>query len=200
MQNFNEHVAALAIELYASYNVHKMAEAYFNGKATFNELTLAICKNACHFSIYRVSNLGNYSTRQLYEVLANAIMAATKERATSGYYAHRAIFKYTESLKVKPLLNVALYAVEAYFNYYKGVTPQELPALFESGKFTMLSKAVYLAQLKNVERFCKHNNVHNCPKCITCYLFEQCLALPTLKEVKQFLTETGLFNNYTPIS
>lgn len=151
--NFNEHVAALAIELYASYNVHKMAEAHFNGQATFNELTLAICKNACHFSIYRVSNLGNYSTRQLYKALANAIMAATKERATSGYYAHRAIFNYTNTLKAKPLLNVALYAVEAYFNYYKGVTPQELPALYERGKFTMLSKAVYLAQLKTLSGF-----------------------------------------------
>lgn len=127
-------------------------------------------------------------------------MAATKARATSGYYAHRAIFNYANTLKAKPLLNVALYAIEAYFNYYKGVTPQELPALFERGKFTMLTKAIELCPLVNAEAFCKRNNVHNCPKCLTCFIFEQCLSLPSIKEVKQYLNETGLFNGYTPIS
>ena len=197
---FNNHVAGLAIELFNNCEVYNIAEVHFNGEAAFNELTLAICQNVCHFSIYRISNLGNYSTHQLYVAIAKAIMAAIKERVTNSYYVHEAIFNYVEGLKVKPLVNAALYAVEVYFNYYKGVTPKELPTLFERGKFTMLTKAIELCPLQNVEAFCERNNVHNCSKCITCYIFEQCLALPTLKEVKKYLKQTGLFNNYTPIN
>ena len=200
MQNFKNYVAGLAIELLNNGEVYSIAEAHFEGKAAFNELTLAICQNVCHFSIYRVSNIGNYSTHQLYVAIAKAIMAAIKERASEGYYAHRAIFGYAEGLKVKPLGNVALYAVEAYFNYYKGVTSKELGALFERGKFTMLAKAIELCPLQNVEAFCEANNVHNCTKCVTCYIFEQCQALPTLKAVKKYLRSTGLFNGYTPIN
>lgn len=199
--NFKNYVAALAIELFANCNVYNMAEAHYNGKATFNELTLAICKNVCHFSIYKVSNLCNYSTKQLYAVLANAIMEATNARATGGYYAHRAILKYTNTLSVKPLLNVAFYAVEAYLtNYYKNITPCEVPARYERGGFSVLKNAIELSPLANVEEFCKRNNIHNCTKCITCYIFEQCQTLPNLKEVKKYLKSTGLFNNYTPIN
>ena len=123
--------------------------------------------------------MGNYSTHQLYVAIAKAIMAAIKRACKRGYYAHRAIFGYAEGLKVKPLRNVALYAVEAYFNYYKGVTNKELGAMFERGKFTMLSRAIELCPLQTVEAFCNSNNVHNCIKCVTCYVFEQCQALPT---------------------
>lgn len=200
MQNFKNYVAGLAIELLNNGEVYSIAEAHFEGKAEFKELTLAICQNVCHFSIYRISNIGNYSTHQLYVAIAKAIMAAIKERASEGYYAHRAIFGYVEGLKTKPLVNVALYAIEAYFNYYKGVTSKELGAMFERGKFTMLAKAVELCPLQNVEAFCEANNVHNCIKCVTCYIFEQCQALPTLKEVKKYLRSTGLFNACTPIN
>lgn len=200
MQNFKNYVAGLAIELLNNGEVYSIAEAHFEGKAAFNELTLAICQNVCHFSVYRISNIGNYSTAQLYAAIAKAIMAAIKERASEGYYAHRAIFGYAEGLKVKPLSNVALYAIEAYFNRYKGATSEQLGALFERGKFTMLAKAVELCPLANIEAFCNSNNVCNCTKCITCYIFEQCQALPTLKEVKKYLKQTGLFNGYTPIN
>ena len=200
MQNFKNYVAGLAIELLNNGEVYSIAEAHFEGKAEFKELTLAICQNVCHFSIYRISNIGNYSTHQLYVAIAKAIMAAIKERASEGYYAHRAIFGYVEGLKTKPLVNVALYAIEAYFNCYKGVTSKELGAMFERGKFTMLAKAVELCPLQNVEAFCEANNVHNCIKCVTCYIFEQCQALPTLKEVKKYLRSTGLFNACTPIN
>jgi hypothetical protein len=200
MQNFKNYVAGLAIELLNNGEVYSIAEAHFEGKAEFKELTLAICQNVSHFSIYRVSNMGNYSTSQLYAAIGKAIMAAIKARASEGYYAHKAIFGYAEGLKVKPLSNVALYAVEAYLNYYKGVTSKELGAMFERGKFTMLAKAVELCPLLNIEVFCNSNNVHNCTKCITCYIFEQCQALPTLKEVKKYLRSTGLFNGYTPIN
>lgn len=200
MQNFKNHVAALAIELLNNCEVYNMAEAHLNGKATFEELTLAICQNVCHFSIYRISNIGNYSTHQLYVAIAKAIMAAIKERASEGYYAHRAIFGYVEGLKVKPLVNVALYAIEAYFNYYKGATSKELGAMFERGKFTMLAKAVELCPSQNVEAFCEVNNVHNCVKCVTCFIFEQCQALPNLKAVKKYLRSTGLFNACMPIN
>lgn len=200
MQNFKNYVAGLAIELLNNGEVYSIAEAHFEGKAEFKELTLAICQNVCHFSIYRISNIGNYSTTQLYAAIAKAIMAAIKERASEGYYAHRAIFGYAEGLKVKPLSNVALYAVEAYLNYYKGATDNEFGAMFERGKFTMLAKALEPCPLANVEAFCNSNNVHNCTKCVTCYIFEQCRALPTLKEVKKYLKQTGLFNGYTPIN
>lgn len=200
MQNFKNYVAGLAIELLGNCEVYEVAQAYINGKAEFNELTLAICQNVCHFSIYRVSNMCNYSTHQLYVAIAKAIMAAVKERASEGYYAHRAIFGYVEGLKVKPLSNVSLYAIEAYFNYYKGVTSNELGALFERGKFTMLTKAIELCPVQNVEAFCNSNNVHNCIKCVTCYVFEQCQALPSLKAVKKYLKQTGLFNGCTPIN
>lgn len=197
---FKNHVAGLAIELLNNCEVYNIAEAHFNGKVAFNELTLAICQNVGHFSIYRISNMGNYSTHQLYVAIGKAIMAAINERVSEGYYVHEAIFNYVEGLKVKPLVNVALYAVEAYFNYYKGVTGGELGSLFEQGKFTMLKKAIELCPLVNVEAFCERNNVHNCLKCITCYIFEQCQALPTLKEVKKYLKQTGLFNSYKPIN
>ena len=200
MQNFKNYVAGLAVELLGNCEVYEVAQAHFEGKAAFNELTLAICQNVCHFSIYRISNMGNYSTTQLYAAIAKAIMAAIKERASEGYYAHRAIFGYVEGLKVKPLHNVALYAVEAYFNYYKGVTGKELGSMFERGKFTMLTKALELCPVATVEAFANKNNVHNCIKCVTCYIFEQCQALPTLKEVKKYLKQTGLFNSYTPIN
>lgn len=200
MQNFNKHVAGLAIELLNNGEVYSIAEAHFEGKAEFKELRLAVCQNVCHFSVYRISNMGNYSTMQLYTAVAKAIMAAIKERASEGYYAHKAIFSYIEGLKTKPLVNVALYAIEAYLNYYKGVTSKELGAMFERGKFTMLAKAVELCPLANIEVFCNSNNVHNCSKCVTCYIFEQCRALPSLKEVKKYLKQTGLFNGYTPIN
>lgn len=200
MQNFKNYVAGLAIELLNNGEVYSIAEAHFEGKAEFKELTLAICQNVCHFSIYRVSNMGNYSTSQLYVAIGKAIMTAIKERASEGYYAHRAIFGYVEGLKVKPLHNVALYAVEAYRNYYKGATSEQFGAMFERGKFTMLAKAVELCPLQNVEAFCEANNVHNYSKCVTCFVFEQCQALPTLKEVKKYLRQTGLFNGYTPIN
>lgn len=200
MQNFKNYVAGLAIELLNNGEVYSIAEAHFEGKAKFNELTLAICQNVCHFSVYRISNIGNYSTHQLYVAIAKAIMAAIKERASEGYYAHRAIFGYAEGLKVKPLSNVALYAVEAYLNYYKGATSNEFGAMFGRGKFTMLAKAVELCPLANVEAFCEVNNVHNCITCVTCYIFEQCQALPNLKAVKKYLRSTGLFNACTPIN
>lgn len=200
MQNFKNYVAGLAIELLNNCEVYNIAQAHFEGKAEFNELTLAICQNVCHFSIYRISNIGNYSTHQLYVAIAKAILAAIKERASEGYYAYRAIFGYAEGLKVKPLSNVALYAVEAYLNYYKGVTSKELGAMFERGKFTMLAKAVELCPLANIEAFCNSNKVHNCTQCVTCYIFEQCQALPNLKAVKKYLRTTGLFNGYTPIN
>lgn len=200
MQNFINHVAGLAIELFNNCEVYTIAQAHFEGKAEFKSLRLAVCQNVCHFSVYRVSNMCNYSTMQLYTAIAKAILAAIKECASEGYYAHKAIFGYIEGLKTKPLVNVALYAVEAYLNYYKGVTSKELGAMFERGKFTMLAKAVELCPLQNVEAFCEANNVHNCSKCVTCYIFEQCQALPTLKEVKKYLRSTGLFNSYTPIN
>lgn len=200
MQNFKNYVAGLAIELLNNGEVYSIAEAHFEGKAEFKELTLAICQNVCHFSIYRVSNIGNYSTTQLYAAIGKAIMAAIKERASEGYYAHKAIFGYIEGLKTKPLANVALYAIEAYLKYYKEATSEQLGAMFEGGKFTMLAKAVELCPLANVEAFCNSNNVHNCTKCVTCYIFEQCRALPSLKEVKKYLRSTGLFNGYTPIN
>lgn len=200
MQNFNKHVAGLAIELFNNCEVYNIAEEHFNGKAEFNELTLAICQNACLFSIYRVSNMGNCSTKQLYAFIAKAIIAAIKERVTNSYYAHEAIFNYTEHLKVKPLVNVACNAVEAYLNRYKGVTGKAFGTLFEGGKFTMLTRAIELCPLANVEAFCERNNVHNCTKCVTCFVFEQCQALPTLKAVKKYLKQTGLFNGYTPIN
>lgn len=200
MQNFKNYVAGLAIELLNNCEVYNIAQAHFEGKAEFKELRLAVCQNVCHFSVYRVSNMCNYSTMQLYTVIANAIMAAIKERASEGYYAHKAIFGYVEGLKVKPLSNVALYAVEAYLNYYKGVTSNEFGAMFGRGKFTMLAKAVELCPLVNIEAFCNSNNVHNCIKCVTCYIFEQCQALPNLKAVKKYLKQTGLFNGCTPIN
>lgn len=92
MQNFNNHVAGLAIELLNN------AEAHFEGKAEFKELRLAVCQNVCHFSVYRVSNMCNYSTMQLYTAVAKAIMAAIKERASEGYYAHKAIFEQCRAL------------------------------------------------------------------------------------------------------
>lgn len=198
MQTFNNHVAGLAIELYANYNIHKMAEAHRNNKATISQLTKAISEHVYPFSIYAVSNLGNYSTKQLYAALAKAIMAAAKQPA--GYYAHEAIFNYTNTLSIKPLLNVALYALEAYLTRYQNLTREQIVSLFESGKFTMLSKAVYLAQFENIERFAKLNKVHCCPKCLTCFIYEQCQALPNLKEVKQYLKATGLFNNFVAIN
>lgn len=200
MQKFNKHVAGLAIELLNNGEVYSIAEAHFEGKAEFEELRLAVCQNVCHFSVYRISNMGNYSTMQLYTVVAKAIIAAINERASEGYYAHKAIFGYVEGLKVKPLVNVALYAIEAYLNYYKGVTSEQTGALFEGGKFTMLSRAIELCPLANVESFCNNNNVHNCIKCVTCFVFEQCRALPSLKEVKKYLKQTGLFNGYTSIN
>ena len=200
MQNFKNYVAGLAIELLNNCEVYNIAQAHFEGKAKFEELTLAVCQNVCHFSVYRVSNMCNYSTMQLYTAIAKAILAAIKERASEGYYAHKAIFGYIEGLKVEPLSNVALYAIEAYLNYYKGATSNEFGAMFERGKFTMLAKAVELCPLQNVEAFCEANNVHNCLKCVTCYIFEQCQALPKLKAVKKYLRSTGLFNGYTPIN
>ena len=200
MQNFNNHVAGLAIELLNNCEVCEVANAHFNGKATFEELTLAICQNACLFSIYQVSNIGNYSTKQIYAVIANAILAAIKKRAITSYHAQEAIFNYANELKVKPLSNVALYAVEVYLKRYKEATSEQLGALFEQGKFTMLAKAVELCPLQNVEAFCNSNNVHNCTKCVTCYIFEQCQVLPSLKAVKKYLKHTGLFNSYTPIN
>lgn len=200
MQNFNMQIAGLAVELLNNCEVYEVANAHFNGKATFEELTLAICQNACLFSIYRVSNEGNYSTKQLYAVIANAILAAMQKRAITSYHSNEAIFNYANELKVKPLHNVALYAVEAYLNRYKGATNKQLGLIFEQGKFTMLAKAVELCPLQNIEAFCNSNNVHNCTKCVTCYIFEQCQALPTLKAVKKYLKQTGLFNGYTPIN
>nr|DAK94100.1 MAG TPA: hypothetical protein [Caudoviricetes sp.]DAX34124.1 MAG TPA: hypothetical protein [Caudoviricetes sp.] len=200
MQNFKSYVAGLAIELLNNCEVYSIAEAHFNGKATFEELTLAICQNACLFSIYRVSNFGNYSTKQMYVVIAEAIMAAVQKRAITSYHSNEAIFGYIEELKVKPLHNVALYAVEAYLKRYKEATSEHLGAMFEGGKFTMLAKAVELCPLANVEAFCNINNVHNCVKCVTCYIFEQCQALPSLKAVKKYLRSIGLFNGCTPIN
>lgn len=197
MQNFKNHVAGLAIELFNNCEVYSKAEEHLKGKAEFSELTLAICQNACLFSIYRVSNIGNYSTKQLYAVIGKAIMVAIKK--PSSYYAHKAIYNYVEALKVKPLVNVALYAVEAYLNRYKEANSEQLGALFEQGKFTMLTCAVEACPLVIVEAFCKRNNVHNCIKCVTCFVFEQCQSLPTLKEVKKYLNQTGLFNSYTAI-
>lgn len=195
---FNKHVAGLAIELFNNSEVYSIVKAHLNGKATFEELTLAICQNACLFNIYRVSNMGNYSTRQLYKVIANAVLAGVKK--PSGYYAHEAIFNYVKGLKIKPLHNVALYAIEAYFNRYKGATPAQLSELYELGKFTMLTRAIELCPLTNFVAFCERNNVHACPKCVTCYIFEQCQNLPTLKAVKKYLKQTGLFNGYTPVN
>lgn len=200
MQNFNQQVAGLAIELFNNCEVYNIAKAHFEGKAQFKELRLAVCQNACLFSIYRISNMGNYSTLQLYTVIAKAILAAIKQRVTNSYYVHEAIFGYVEGLKVKPLVNVALYAVEAYLTRYKGATSEQLGLLFEQGKFTMLARAVELCPLVIVEAFCKRNNVRNCTKCVTCYVFEQCQALPTLKAVKKYLKQTGLLNGYTPIN
>lgn len=200
MQNFNKQVAGLAIELFNNCEVYNIAEEHFNGNARlFSELTLAVCQNACLGSIYNVSNMGNYSTEQLYKVIANAVMAGVKTRV-GGCYAVEAIFSYVEGLKVKPLVNVALYAVEAYLNHYKGATSKQLGLLFEQGKFTMLGRAVELCPLQAVEAFCEANNVHNCSKCVTCFVFEQCQALPNLKAVKKYLKQTGLFNSYTPIN
>ncbi len=200
MQNFSTQVAGLAIELFNNGEVYSLAKAHFEGKAKFKELRLAVCQNACLFSIYRISNIGNYSTMQLYTVIAKAILAAIKKRVTNSYYVHEAIFNYVEGLNSKPLVNVALYAVEGYLNRYKGVTSEQLGLLFEQGKFTMLTRAVELCPLVNVEAFCKLNNVHNCTKCVTCFVFEQCQALPTLKAVKKYLKQTGLFNGYTPVN
>lgn len=200
MQNFKNHVAGLAIELLNNCEVYNVAQEHINGKAKFEELTLAVCQNVCHFSIYRVSNMGNYSTSQLYVAIGKAIMAAVQKSAIVSYYSHEAIFGYVEQLKVKPLLNVALYALEAYLKRYKEAKGKQLGAMFEGGKFTMLAKAVELCPLINAEAFCEYHNVHNCTKCITCYIFEQCQALPNLKAVKKYLRTTGLFNGYTPIN
>lgn len=200
MRNFNKHVAALAIELLNNCEVYNIAQEHINGKAKFSELTLAICQNACLFSIYQVSNMGNYSAKQLYAVIAKAIIAAVQKRAIVSYYSHEAIFCYVKGLKVKPLSNVALYALEAYLKRYKEATSEQLGLLFEGGKFTMLSRAIELCSLANAEAFCEHCNVCNCIKCVTCFVFEQCQALPTLKEVKKYLKQTGLFNSYTPIN
>lgn len=200
MQNFKNHVAGLAIELINNCEVYNIVQAHNNGKTTFEELTLTICQNACLFSVYHVSNMGNYSTKQIYAVIANAILAAIKKRAITSYHAHDAIYNYVEALKVKPLHNVALYAVEAYLKRYKEASSEQLGTMFEGGKFTMLSRAVELCPLQNVKAFCEHCNVHNCTKCVTCYIFEQCQALPTLKAVKKYLKQTGLFNSYTPIN
>lgn len=200
MQNFNKQVAGLAIELFNNCEVYNIAKAHFEGKAEFKELRLAVCQNACLFSIYRISNTGNYSTMQLYTVIAKAILAAIKKRVTNSYYVNEAIFNYVEGLNTKPLVNVALYAIEGYLNRYKGATSEQLGLLFEQGKFTMLARAVELCPLANAVAFCEANNVHNCTKCITCFVFEQCQALPSLKAVKKYLKQTGLFNGYMPIN
>lgn len=199
MQNFNKQVAGLAIELFNNCEVYNIAKAHFEGKAEFKELRLAVCQNACLFSIYCISNMGNYSTMQLYTAIAKAIVTAIKKRVTNSYYVHEAIFGYVEGLNAKPLLNVALYAIEGYLTRYKGATSEQLGLLFEQGKFTMLARAVELCPLQAVEAFCEANNVHNCSKCVTCFVFEQCQALPNLKAVKKYLKQTGLFNSYTPI-
>lgn len=159
MQNFNKQVAGLAIELFNNCEVYNIAKAHFEGKAEFKELRLAVCQNACLFSIYRISNTGNYSTMQLYTVIAKAILAAIKKRVTNSYYVNEAIFNYVEGLNTKPLVNVALYAIESYLNRYKGATSEQLGLLFE-----------------------------------------QCQALPSLKAVKKYLKQTGLFNGYMPIN
>lgn len=200
MQNFNKQVVGLAIELFNNGEVYSLAKAHFEGKAAFSELRLAVCQNACLFSIYRISNMGNYSTMQLYTAIAKAILAAIKKRVTNSYYVHEAIFGYVEGLNAKPLVNVALYAIEGYLTRYKGATSEQLGLLFEQGKFTMLGRAVELCPLANAVAFCEANNVHNCTKCITCFVFEQCQALPSLKAVKKYLKQTGLFNGYTPIN
>lgn len=200
MQNFNKQVAGLAIELFNNCEVYNIAKAHFEGKAEFKELRLAVCQNACLFSIYRISNTGNYSTMQLYTVIAKAILAAIKKRVTNSYYVNEAIFNYVEGLNTKPLVNVALYAIEGYLNRYKGATSEQLGLLFEQGKFTMLARAVELCPLANAVAFCEANNVHNCTKCITCFVFEQCQTLPSLKAVKKYLKQTGLFNGYMPIN
>ena len=199
MQKFNAHVAGLAIELFNNCEVYSIAKAHFEGKAAFSELRLAVCQNAYLGSIYNVSNMGNYSTIQLYKAIAKAVMVGVKTRA-DGCYAHEAIFNYVEGLTVKPLVNVALYAIEAYLKRYNGATTQQLAMLFERGKFTMLSRAIELCPLQKVEAFCEHNNVHNCTKCVTCFIFEQCQALPSLKAVKKYLKSTGLFNGHTSIN
>ena len=55
MQNFNNHVAGLAIELLNNCEVYNIAQAHFEGKAEFNELTLATCQNVSQFLVfYRV--------------------------------------------------------------------------------------------------------------------------------------------------
>lgn len=51
----------------------------------------------------------------------------------------------------------------------QNLTHEQLGLLFEQGKFTMLARAV-----------------------------EQCQALPSLKAVKKYLKQTGLFNGYMP--
>lgn len=200
MQKFNNHIAGLAIELFNNCEVYNIAEEHFNGKAEFSDVTLAICQNACLFSIYQVSNMGNCSTKQIYTFIGKAILAAIKKRVSDSYYVNETIFNYAKRLKTKPLVNVALYAVEAYFNRYKGATSGQLGLLFAGGKFTMLSRAIELCPLANVEAFCNNNNVHNCIKCVTCFVFEQCQALPNLKAVKKYLKQTSLFNSYTSIN
>lgn len=53
MQNFNKQVAGLAIELFNNFEVYNIAKAHFEGKAEFKELRLAVCQNACLFSIFK---------------------------------------------------------------------------------------------------------------------------------------------------
>lgn len=97
MQNsFNSHAAALAIELLQNGYICELAQAAANGKATVNSLTKAISEHVYPFSIYAVSNLGNYSTKQLYAALAKAIMATASQPA--GYYSYEAIAAFAKEL------------------------------------------------------------------------------------------------------
>jgi hypothetical protein len=78
----------------------------------------------------------------------------------NNHVAGLAIFGYIEGLTAKPLVNVALYAIEGYLPRFKGATSEQLGNLFEQGKFTMLARAVELCPLVNVEAFCEANNVN----------------------------------------